>query len=373
MVRMSFPVFTESDFLVFNGTKAEDKRYNNERGVVRDKLKIIQTYVDQGLERMGIHLVGKVSRHWPNPYNHYKVNGIWIGYSLEGIRYYEYPHLSIGIYNGFIFIGLEINARADKFQGSFAELIEQNPDYFLERFEKLDERRRVILFDRQKLNGSPTKDQLNDLSKKIMEQRGWLSVGVSISMNEYLENPHHLFWIILDVFEHLYPLVTILSQGDVGSKEAHNQEQDHWSEGDEYDEKPSVIHITERDIPRSQAHKILSRKFRKWIRENYSERIRKERNGIDVEFMLGDDIVCVELKTKSDGTVREQIRDALGQLFEYNYYPGREVADQWIIGTDTKPKRKDLEYVDTLQECLPRRLTLIWEDKTGFRCHPSWP
>ncbi len=128
-----------------------------------------------------------------------------------------------------------------------------------------------------------------------------------------------------------------------------------------------------RHVKRSQAHKKLSRKFRAWIRDNHSAKLRKERKGIDVEFILGKERVCVELKTEAEGDVKTQIRNAIGQLLEYNYYPGRETADQWIIMTDSKPRRKDLEYMDVLLDILPKPLTLIWKTKQDFICYPEWP
>ncbi len=306
-------------------------------------------------------------------YNHYRVTGVWIGYSERDRKYYKFPHLSIGVYDGFIFIGFVINESAVDYQEFFAEIVDKQPDHFTEYFNKLNEERRVIWYDDIELRESPRKSELRNLSKKIREDWGWLSVGEYLSMREYSRNPNQLPWMILDVFEVLHSFVAVLSSKDIDSAKATRRKQEDWSEGDEYDEGDSSFHIPGREIARSQAHNKLSRKFRAWIRENHSAMIRKERKGIDVEFVLGKESVCVELKTEAEGDVKTQIRSAIGQLFEYNYYPGREIADQWIIGTDTKPSRKDLKYIEELQEHLPRRLTLIWESKAGFNCHPAWP
>lgn len=370
---MSFPSFTKSDFLAFEERKKKSKRYNNERKMVWEKLKLVKNFIDIGLEKKGIHLQGKVSNYWPNVYNRYRVTGVWIGYSEKDRRYYKFPHLSIGVYDGFIFIGFVINESAEDYQESFAEIIDEQPDYFLRYFKKLNEERRVIWYDDVELLESPRKSELRNLSEKIREDWGWLSVGEYLSMREYTRDPNQLLWIILDVFEILHPFVTALSSKDIDSAKKKHRLQEDWSEGDEYDEGDSSLHMPERDIARSQSHKKLSRKFRKWIKDNHSTKIRKERRGIDVEFILGKERVCVELKTEAEGDVKNQIRKAIGQLFEYNYYPGREIANQWIIGTDTKPRRNDLEYIDELQELLPMKLTLIWEEKNGFNCHPEWP
>ena len=101
--------------------------------------------------------------------------------------------------------------------------------------------------------------------------------------------------------------------------------------------------------------------------------IKFETTGLRNSSNIVKERVCVELKTEADGDVKTQIRSAIGQLFEYNYYPGREIADQWIIGTDTKPRRKDLEFIDNLREVLQTELYLIWQSKTGFKSYPNWP
>ena len=373
VVRMSFPSFTKSDFSAFEEKKQKSRKYNSGRQQVWKKLKLIMEFIDPGLEKRGIHLQGKVSNYWPNSYNHFRVNGVWIGYSEKERKYYEFPHLSVGVYDRFIFIGFVINERAIGYQKFFADMIESEPNIFLEYFKTLNNEQRVIWYHNIEILGIPKKKELRELIETMREEWGWLSVGEYLSMREYMRNPNQLPWTILDVFEKLHPFVTVLSTKDIDSAKATIRKQEDWSEGDEYDEGGSSFHIPGRDIARSQAHKKLSRKFREWIRENHSVKIRKERGGIDVEFMLGKERVCVELKTESDGDVKTQIRDAMGQLFEYNYYPGREVADQWIIGTDTTPRRKDLEYIEELQELLPKKLTLIWESKDGFNCHPDWP
>ena len=146
-----------------------------------------------------------------------------------------------------------------------------------------------------------------------------------------------------------------------------------WDEGEEYDEGDISMSFEQRALARRQAHKKQSREFRGWIRDNYSVKIRKEHKGIDVEFMLGAERVCVEIKTRSEGDVRTQIRKALGQLLEYNYYHGREAADQWVIVTDSNPLKSDLAFIGILRKLLPKPLTLARPRNGRFVCHPDWP
>ncbi len=360
--------------MAFEQKKQKSKRYNEERKPVWEKLKLIRDFVGIGLEKKGISLHRKVSNYWPNKYNQFSVTGVWIGYSHSEKRYFEHPHLGIGIYKDYLFVGLEINKRAFEYQELFAELIQTQSELFLKYFNRLDKDRRVILYSDFSVLGNPTTNDLWNLSERIGEGSGWLSIGESLNKEAYLSNPEKLLWIILDVFGILYPLMTGLSTKDIDSTMGTKRNQVSWDEGDEYDEGVHSFHMSGRDVKRSQAHKKLSRKFRAWIRNNHSAKIRKERKGIDVEFKLGKERVCVELKTKAEGDVKNQIRNAIGQLIEYNYYPGRETADQWIIVTDSRPTKKDLSFVDNLQEILPKSLTLIWgKNDTDFVCYPDWP
>ncbi len=202
---MSFPSFTKSDFLAFEEKKQKSKRYNKERKPVWEKLKQIMDFVDIGLEKKGISLQAKVSNYWPNMYNHYRVNGVWIGYSDRDKKYYEFPHLSIGVYDGYIFVGFVINERAVEYQEFFAEMVESQPDLFLNYFNQLNKDRRVIWYDDLEILENPKKKQFRELSEKIGEDWGWLSVGEFLSKKEYLSEPEKLLWIILDVFEVLHP------------------------------------------------------------------------------------------------------------------------------------------------------------------------
>ena len=101
-----------------------------------------------------------------------------------------------------------------------------------------------------------------------------------------------------------------------------------WDEGEEYDEDDISMSFERRALARRQAHKELFREFTQWIRNSCSVKIRKERKGIGVKFMLGAERVYVEIKTSSEGDLRTQIRKALGQLLEYNHYPSRKATDQ---------------------------------------------
>ena len=64
------------------------------------------------------------------------------------------------------------------------------------------------------------------------------------------------------------------------------------------------------------------------------------------------------------------LREALGQLLEYNYYGGRKRADRWYIVLDTEPSAADRDYIRTLQsELRLPPLVLCWPQGKGFAQH----
>ena len=60
------------------------------------------------------------------------------------------------------------------------------------------------------------------------------------------------------------------------------------------------------------------------------------------------------------------IREAMGQLLEYNYYGRRTPADRWFIVLDSEPSDEDVKYVRILfsQKRLP--LFLCWKTGDNF-------
>ena len=88
---------------------------------------------------------------------------------------------------------------------------------------------------------------------------------------------------------------------------------------------------------------------------------------MDVQFRRGSKKYCAELKVVQTAGSTSAIREALGQLLEYNYYPGRESAECWVILLDQPPAKKDIEYVGVLREKPGLPLSLGWQTRSIFR------
>lgn len=123
----------------------------------------------------------------------------------------------------------------------------------------------------------------------------------------------------------------------------------------------------------SRRHNNLSNAFADWLRSELSVSPTRERAQIDVHFTLGGKRVLVELKVCFGIGTRHAIREALGQLFEYNYYPARTPKDVWLLVLDNEPEPADMEYITLLRSTLALPLFLGWRSDHAFAFHPQWP
>lgn len=73
-----------------------------------------------------------------------------------------------------------------------------------------------------------------------------------------------------------------------------------------------------------------------------------------------------ELKISKDMGTRKAIREALGQLLEYNFYPGRTGVDHWVIILDRRATHEDVLYIHTLRQQFGLPMSLGWSTSTGF-------
>ncbi|MGA2673361.1 MAG: hypothetical protein ABSE99_09035 [Terracidiphilus sp.] len=123
-------------------------------------------------------------------------------------------------------------------------------------------------------------------------------------------------------------------------------------------------------IPR---HKKLSNEFREWLQARYGVTSGREREQVDVRFSIHKRKVLAELKVCWGVGTRKSIREALGQLLEYNHYPSRNPTDDWLVLLDEEPSQEDIEFIDALRTLRDLPLILGWRARKGFLFHPEWP
>jgi len=132
---------------------------------------------------------------------------------------------------------------------------------------------------------------------------------------------------------------------------------------DPYDESEISYLMKARGVRYRRREFQLVNEFRDWLLEEYSVDTRKESKRIDTEFDYNDKSFAVEAKY-SEGILTIPIRYALGQILEYNFYPGRKPKDRWIILLNRKPYIEDRKWVRSLKLEVP--ISLCWRTNGGF-------
>lgn len=123
-------------------------------------------------------------------------------------------------------------------------------------------------------------------------------------------------------------------------------------------------------IPR---HKKLSNAFCDWLDETFGIQSQQESDRVDVSFLWNDQDVLAELKVCLGAGSKKAIREALGQILEYNHYPPRRAMDLWLIVLDQKPSTEDFRFIDILRNRLSLPLTVAWQTKKHFSFYPDSP
>jgi hypothetical protein len=132
------------------------------------------------------------------------------------------------------------------------------------------------------------------------------------------------------------------------------------SEAPHHRRTPKLLLLVQRN------HNKLSNAFVNWLRRNGYTDVHQEQAQVDVRFRKGKNLYCAELKTIGVLDTTQAIRQALGQLLEYNYYPGREHHKRWAIILDEQPKSSDIAFIRRLKTSLELPLFLGWHEARDF-------
>jgi hypothetical protein len=112
-------------------------------------------------------------------------------------------------------------------------------------------------------------------------------------------------------------------------------------------------------------HNKLSNQLSAWLETKGLHPVQEKRR-IDVQFRRADQSYICELKV-CFGNTRQAIRCALGQLFEYNFYPPRTPADNGLIVLDEKPTANDLAFVRKIRCSLELNIYVAWRSGRSFK------
>lgn len=117
-------------------------------------------------------------------------------------------------------------------------------------------------------------------------------------------------------------------------------------------------------------HVVLSNNFKSWLAKTYGFRVSQERQQIDATFEVGHKRFLVEFKIAYQGNTKRAIREALGQILEYNHYPPRVSRDHSLLILDIAPCEEDIIFLNRLRETFRFPLSLGWETNSAFVFDP---
>jgi hypothetical protein len=123
----------------------------------------------------------------------------------------------------------------------------------------------------------------------------------------------------------------------------------------------------------SPLHNALSNQFRSWLKREFDVNAIPEKNRIDVTFTVSDEKHLAELKICYCDDTKHAIREALGQLFEYNHYPSYVESQVWWLVLDCEPSTYDRKYISALRQKYALPLTLAWCSGSAFKAFPALP
>jgi hypothetical protein len=213
-----FHGFTSGDFTAFANRKGGDKRFNDERKIVWEKITNLQSCLDPKLKQRGFALEGKVSQYWLN-YTKRHVSGIWLAYT-DVEPYYIVCQLNCGIYKGGFFVGIEINWKAKSHLNNVLSYIKQNKDEFLSYTKQLNsDYLQVTYADCQLGPGELSVTDIDTLVQALESQSDWFSLGEWYPKNESILKSAEIVPVIPEIFETLYPLYLVFAgQRPIGNK-----------------------------------------------------------------------------------------------------------------------------------------------------------
>ena len=97
-------------------------------------------------------------------------------------------------------------------------------------------------------------------------------------------------------------------------------------------------------------HAALSNRFRSWLAQRFGVTAVQEQDQVDMYFNLAGTTYLAELKTCYGANTKLAIREALGQVFEYDHYPPRSEMQRWLIVLDHEPSPSDEGYIALLRD-----------------------
>lgn len=113
-------------------------------------------------------------------------------------------------------------------------------------------------------------------------------------------------------------------------------------------------------------HAILQDSFLKYLQNEYGKQNVKREcrawgfNKIDIVRKINDEFIFYEVKTYKQ--LLTSLRVAIGQLFEYCFYPSENNATELVLVSDIEPNKDFITYLKHLNSLIKIKLSYIQFD-----------
>ncbi len=116
-------------------------------------------------------------------------------------------------------------------------------------------------------------------------------------------------------------------------------------------------------------HQKMQEGIRKCLEEDGYTDITLEENHVDLQAMKYGYIYYFEVKTYD--TARACIREALGQILEYNHFPNVHRANRMYIVGPVKATEGELQYIKYLRQNYHMNINYLWYSEEEGRFSPN--
>jgi hypothetical protein len=97
-------------------------------------------------------------------------------------------------------------------------------------------------------------------------------------------------------------------------------------------------------------HAKLSMAFKDWLQSVGASSVRREVEGVDLRCVADNRACLFELKICHQQSTRHALREALGQVLEYGFFPRRARSDALAIVLDKPPSADDVRWFGNLRQ-----------------------
>ncbi|MFW9885134.1 MAG: hypothetical protein ACFFEX_12180 [Candidatus Thorarchaeota archaeon] len=374
IISPQFEGFKDSDFEAFEMHKHRDKQYDDERCEVREKIEKLAFEVEPYVLSMDSRFILNISKC---KLSRGRVNGIWAAFTFDE-PYHKNPQLNFGIYNDKFTVGIEIPSECNIEHQRLADVCIKEPLSILDILKNLD----AFWYQSGKEYSYETPrstiNEILELGSIYQDNSGWASFNEArLPPDDILRAPL-LPERVKSILELLYPLyLTLLNELEPSeltsfmkkktAKPLKDVDSDSEPESEIPPEASDYLRATRKMMKVIQPrHRRLSRKFAKWLANEGYDRIRVEKDQIDVTFQDDRITYMVEIKIVYKVSTKYAIREAIGQVLEYNYYEGRKPADNWIILIESEPTDDDIQYLKRIKKKHQLPLNLGWLKGSDF-------